>query len=1219
MNLLITLYSDHYQDGNENRDVFKDITWSPYDRITFKTVESFEHLCSDNYSTNSSGLNGIDSGYENGNPTKWNGIKQCMHLIEEENDHSNYEWKISPNKAEYIFDTETKKYNFLCIYAMRFSEIIQRLIDHERMFNKKAIRNKVYELIKHECNNKNTIEFKLFRSLGPEDMVVVFLSEHLKDIISVVDTINKTTIILPQNIEESYCKNSKLFSTVCVFSGFNNRKYDAKTDVDIFVRLNLKENNIQSFLTEFNNYVEPGYTYNSIFCGVSTLQLNIPAGKISFKVFQEQGIFNGSSRFYSENIYSSRTYFSIPNEDLKTGNTIDLSSLNGLSLLTKHGIDYNLSSITSPVADFLFGEYCRLLEGQRTVQWNSILKFQYEATKSFSKYYSGVNKFTECDLLNYMQSALHLINQACSSVSEIPNHNHFYAGSFHDLLKAYYGIIDMLFDIGYGLPHAEKTTQHPITFAICLNSTACIESKIFTRTDIKNRIVIFFLPYDTFWNYAGNIKELIHEVFHYIAPYDREKRAKSIVNILYTKITKELITEIASRSAKFKYDKFSQYVTNWIDFLIKRFDDNALNSLCNNLKVHFPEFFILSNPDWTNRFINNSQIINVILFIENKAKKDIILSFDNTMAYLDKRKDKSFDSAKNVFDIRVVNNCLKERELSDNEQSIIDEYLNGKNINKGMIGLLNHYTLAAKEAFCDMWAIKITGMSIPAYIVFLIKTMTRYYDNYIIKISFSKKITGSTNLYFSSTIIRIILLIYKHFSTFNTEDNSDIQLKEVFKGLYSDKDETGKFIKECIDIIAQQYVQFVDVLGKHEIDALCDMAFYMVEETFSEIEKYDSQKSVEILRRISETDLSCNINMDSIDELTGFIGMQKLQPITTVSSYTENIFLKHTPTNCHMSYKRIVTCIGELMETIQSINDIVLANSKNERKLWYRGVCSAEFNLLPSIFRNGDKMLSIYVNQANMIKNAYFNTTFASDVWNLPIEQKTAFLQHYGIPTNLLDFSLDPLVSLYFAVFPDRMDDRMGVDSGVYQPVIYVFDPMAYSLAIRRMTEGKADLSIPNTISSVTFDINKNEEEKEKYFVGDMSYNYLYEHNNKYSQVYVPDDRGDPYPAPIVVQQSNPRIVAQSGTFVAYSLHAKPQTSNIDNRYNYLDLLTIQRRYLEFLNKSTNQTDRFIFPIYLSKEYISDIRASLKHLNISTGKFYPELSKIFGDVMSGMS
>ena len=162
-------------------------------------------------------------------------------------------------------------------------------------------------------------------------------------------------------------------------------------------------------------------------------------------------------------------------------------------------------------------------------------------------------------------------------------------------------------------------------------------------------------------------------------------------------------------------------------------------------------------------------------------------------------------------------------------------------------------------------------------------------------------------------------------------------------------------------------------------------------------------------------------------------------------------------------------------------------------------------------------------------------------------------------------------------------------------------------------------LSIPDTISSVTFDINKNEEEITKYFVGDMSYNYLYEHNEKYSQVYVPNDRGDPYPVPIIVQQSNPRIVAQSGTFVAYSLHAKPQTSTIENRYDYLDLLRIQQRYLNFLNTSTSQTDKFIFPIYLRKEYLSDMKTSLKHLNISTGKFYPELSKIFGDAMSYMS
>lgn len=1215
MNLLITLYSDHYQDGNENRDVFKDITWSPYDRITFKTVESFEQFCLDNCFTSSSITSDTDSDDGKGNIAQWKGIKQCMHLIEEESDCTNVEWKINSSEEQYIFETGATKYNFLCIYAIRFSEIIQRLIFKKKIFDKKIIRSKVYDLIKKECNDKGAIDFKCFRSLGSEDMVIVFLAEHLKDIISVVDTINKTTIILPNKI--SNCTNLKLFSSVCVFSGFNNRKYDAKTDVDLLMSLILKENNTSKFLGDLNKHIGNNYTYHSIFNGVSTLQLNIPAGSVSFNVFQENGVFNGSSQFYSEHMYNSRTYFSISNDCQSTENTIDLSSMFGLSLFTKNTTAYETNTQFSPVADFLFREYCRLLEGQRTVQWNSILQEQYSATKSFVNYYSGVDKFMECDLLNHMQSALHLINQACSSVSEIPNHNHFYAGSFHDLLKAYYGIIDMLFDIGYDLPHAEKTMQHPIAFAICLNSTARIESKIFTRSDIKNRIVIFFLPYDTFWNYSGNIKELVHEVFHYIAPYNRESRARSIVNLIYSNFINQLTANIASQLSEYGYDELPQYITNWVYFLIKRFDNNSLYRLCENLKIHFPEFFIMSNPEWKNLFINNSKINDVMLFIENKAKNDIISSFDNAIAYLDKNIGNGSKSAKNILDMNVVYNCLKQCDLSNPRQSFKIERLNRKQINRVIIRKLDIYTLATKEAFCDMWALKITGMSIPEYIVFLIQTMAKYFPKEIVKVSFSKKSPQETSLNFPSTIIRMIILIYKHLNTFNTEGNCDIQLKELFKGMYDDSDENEKYIGECIGIISQQYAQFVGRIGKYEIDDLCNMAFHMIDETFSEIEKYDSRMNVDTLNRISKTNLSCNINMDSIDELTGFIGIQKLTPPKQLS--TENNFLKPAFISREMSYESIVSNIGELMEAIQSISDIIMANSKSEHKLWYRGVCSIEFSLLPSIFRNGDKMLSIYTNQANMIKNAYFHSPYASDVWNLPIEQKISCLQHYGIPTNLLDFSLNPLVSLHFAITPDKEKDRANVDSGLYQPVIYVFDPMAYSQAVRRMTEGKANLSIPNTISSVTFDINQNEKEMAKYFVGDMSYNYLYEHNNRYSKVYVPNDRCDPYPVPIVIQQSNPRIVAQSGTFVAYSLHAKPQTSNIEGRYDYLDLLQIQYRYLKFLNDSTNQRDKFIFPIYLRKEYISEMKTSLKHLNISTGKFYPELSKIFGDAMSDMS
>ena len=189
-------------------------------------------------------------------------------------------------------------------------------------------------------------------------------------------------------------------------------------------------------------------------------------------------------------------------EEDKKDLIVNVLNMDGLSLLKPYDTDdkdknkkkdgKNPKKINH-VADFVFGEYERLIFSQRTFQWYEILSMQYSAVKDFMDYYSKHNDtFDECELLNYAQSSLHLINQACGPVSEVPNHNHFYARSFHDLIKSYYGIINMLFTLAYGLPHTKGTHQHPITFAICLNSVARIESKIFTRHDNKNRTVIFF-------------------------------------------------------------------------------------------------------------------------------------------------------------------------------------------------------------------------------------------------------------------------------------------------------------------------------------------------------------------------------------------------------------------------------------------------------------------------------------------------------------------------------------------------------------------------------------------------------------------------------------------------------------------------------------------------------------------------------------------------------
>ena len=61
----------------------------------------------------------------------------------------------------------------------------------------------------------------------------------------------------------------------------------------------------------------------------------------------------------------------------------------------------------------------------------------------------------------------------------------------------------------------------------------------------------------------------------------------------------------------------------------------------------------------------------------------------------------------------------------------------------------------------------------------------------------------------------------------------------------------------------------------------------------------------------------------------------------------------------------------------------------------------------------------------NMILQFY--NTIGNDVTNMQRENFVAFSQHHGIPTNLIDFSLSPLVSLFFACYDtDTNSDKSG-------------------------------------------------------------------------------------------------------------------------------------------------------------------------------------------------
>lgn len=125
--------------------------------------------------------------------------------------------------------------------------------------------------------------------------------------------------------------------------------------------------------------------------------------------------------------------------------------------------------------------------------------------------------------------------------------------------------------------------------------------------------------------------------------------------------------------------------------------------------------------------------------------------------------------------------------------------------------------------------------------------------------------------------------------------------------------------------------------------------------------------------------------------------------------------------------------------TIESIDQLTKAVLKTFREThtrwWFRGQKDQSWDLLPSVRRGYSKQREKFLTNLfyTRSKTRYTNSPLASDYGGW-----LALMQHYGLPTRLLDWSSSPLVAAYFAT---KFAFDMGDVGTVKDAAIWMLEP----------------------------------------------------------------------------------------------------------------------------------------------------------------------------------
>jgi hypothetical protein len=135
--------------------------------------------------------------------------------------------------------------------------------------------------------------------------------------------------------------------------------------------------------------------------------------------------------------------------------------------------------------------------------------------------------------------------------------------------------------------------------------------------------------------------------------------------------------------------------------------------------------------------------------------------------------------------------------------------------------------------------------------------------------------------------------------------------------------------------------------------------------------------------------------------------------------------------------------VGSTTELIEAV--LKLGEKCEGRALWHRGHTSATHTLTPSLYRRLTSTDEIFKVERRLLTRfrqrslPYWPAGYPQNDW-----EHLFAMQHYGIPTRLLDWTENLLVGLYFAALPAEPS---------VTPAIWTLDPIKWNQSAKQLQD----------------------------------------------------------------------------------------------------------------------------------------------------------------------